>query len=207
MAGGCGYVSGFLPLFKKRVDYGKEKPEWKKFFINLDQYISAAIFIVIMALLFLQVVSRYLFHHSFTWTEELSVLLFVWMTYMGVSSAVTYRKNLRIDALLDVVPFRVKKALLIISDLIFIAFNIYLIFPFLRLIESIGTSRTAILGIPKAITYWLIPFILVITSIKLLIDIHKLVHEDEKRLGTSRPSIDLEAMEREYMERKTKKEA
>ncbi len=207
MAGGCGYVSGFLPLFKKGLTMEKKKPEWKKFFINLDQYISAAIFIVIMALLLLQVVSRYLFHHSFTWTEELSVLLFVWMTYMGVSSAVTYRKNLRIDALLDVVPFRVKKALLIISDLIFIAFNIYLIFPFLRLIESIGTSRTAILGIPKAITYWLIPFILVITSIKLLIDIHKLVHEDEKRLGTSRPSIDLEAMEREYMERKTKKEA
>lgn len=87
----------------------RENKDWKKFLVNIDQYISAILFIVIMVLLFLQVVSRYVFHHSFTWTEELSILLFVWMTYTGVSSAVTYRKNLRIDALLNVVPFKVKK--------------------------------------------------------------------------------------------------
>ena len=174
--------------------------DWKKFIVNIDQYISAVIFIVIMCLLFLHVVSRYLFHHSFTWTEELSILLFVWMTYMGVSSAVTYRKNLRIDALLDVVSFQVKKVLLILGDVIFIVFNIYLIFPFLQLIKGLGNSKTPILGIPKAITYWLIPFILIITCVKLLVDIKKLLGEDEKNLGASKPSIDLEACEREYRE-------
>lgn len=180
----------------------KKKFDWKKFLLNIDQYVSAVIFIVIMLLLFLQVVSRYVFKHSFTWTEELSVLLFVWMTYLGVSSAVTYRKNLRIDALLNVVPFKVKKALLILSDIIFIVFNIYLIFPFVKLIGTIGSSKTPILGIPKAITYWLIPVILVISSCKLVIDIFKLAKEDEKRLGTSKPSIDLDAMEQEYKARK-----
>lgn len=175
--------------------------DWKKFILNIDQYISAILFIVIMCLLFLQVVSRYVFKHSFTWTEELAILLFVWMTYMGVSSAVSYRKNLRIDAVLDIVPFKVKKALLIISDVIFIVFNIYLIFPFLELIRTIKDAVTPILGIPKAITYWLIPVILVITSLKLLMDINKLIHEDEKRLGASKPSLDLESMEREYQEK------
>ena len=179
----------------------KKGINWKKVLENVDQYVSAVIFIGIMVLLFVQVVSRYLFHHSFTWTEELSVLLFVWMTYLGVSSAVTYRKNLRIDALLDVVSFKVKKVLLIISDLVFMVFNIYLIFPFLELIESIGTSKTPLLGIPKAITYWLIPVILVVSCVKLVIDIVKLAHEDEKRLGASKPSVDLDAYEREYKER------
>ncbi|MCI8959496.1 MAG: TRAP transporter small permease [Lachnospiraceae bacterium] len=179
----------------------KKEFDWKKFIVNIDQYVSAVLFIVIMVLLFLQVVTRYVFRHSFTWTEELSVLLFVWMTYMGVSSAVTYRKNLRIDALLDVVPFRVKKLLLIISDVIFILFNLYLIVPFVELIGSIGGSRTPILGIPKAITYWLIPAILVISSAKLVYDIYRLWHEDEKRLGVSRPTIDLDSLEAEYKAR------
>lgn len=179
----------------------KKEFDWKKFIVNIDQYVSAVLFIVIMVLLFLQVVTRYVFKHSFTWTEELSVLLFVWMTYMGVSSAVTYRKNLRIDALLDVVPFRVKKLLLIISDVIFILFNLYLIVPFVELIGSIGGSRTPILGIPKAITYWLIPAILVISSAKLVYDIYRLWHEDEKRLGVSRPTIDLDSLEAEYRAR------
>lgn len=183
----------------------KKSFNWKTFITNIDQYVSAILFIVIMCLLFLQVVSRYVFKHSFTWTEELSILLFVWMTYLGVSSAVTHRKNLRIDALLDVVPFKVKKTLLILGDVIFIIFNIYLIFPFIELIGSIGTSRTPILGIPKAITYWLIPVILVISSIKLVFDIIKLFHEDAKRLGASKPSIDLEGCEREYQERLLKK--
>ena len=179
----------------------KNALDWKKVLLNLDQYVSAILFIVIMFLLFLQVVTRYLFKFSFTWTEELSILLFVWMTYLGVSSAVTYRKNLRIDALLDVVPFRVKRALLVLGDLIFIGFNLYLIVPFVELIGSIGTSKTPILGIPKAITYWLIPVILVISCLKLVLDIIKLVHEDEKRLGASKPSIDLEGLEEEYRQR------
>ena len=179
----------------------KKEFDWQKFIVNIDQYVSAVLFIVIMVLLFLQVVTRYVFKHSFTWTEELSVLLFVWMTYMGVSSAVTYRKNLRIDALLDVVPFRVKKLLLIISDVIFILFNLYLIVPFVELIGSIGGSRTPILGIPKAITYWLIPAILVISSAKLVYDIYRLWHEDEIRLGVARPTIDPDSLEAEYRAR------
>ena len=166
--------------------------DWKKFIINIDQYISAVLFIAIMVLLFIQVISRYVLGYSFTWAEELSIILFVWMTYMGVSSAVTYRKNLRIDALLDVVPFKVKKAMLIISDVIFIIFNIYLIFPFVELIGSIGNSKT--------------PVVLVIASLKLLGDIYKLAHEDEKRLGASKPSIDLEAMEAEWAAKKAEKE-
>ena len=180
--------------------------DWKKFILDIDQYFSAVIFVIIMILLFMQVVSRYVFKHSFTWTEELGQLLFVWMTYLGVSSAVTYRKHLRIDALLNAVPFKVKKAMLIISDIIFIIFNIYLIFPFVQLIGTIGSSRTPILGIPKAISYWLIPVILVFSCFKLVLDIIKLIHEDEKRLGASRPTVDLDAMEQEYLARKAQKE-
>lgn len=183
-----------------------KKFDWKKYILDLDQLFSAIIFVAIMVLLFLQVVSRYVFKHSFTWTEELGQLLFVWMTYLGVSSAVTYRKHLRIDALLNAVSFKVKKAMLIISDVIFIIFNIYLIFPFIQLIGTIGTSKTPILGIPKAISYWLIPVILVFSCFKLVLDIIKLIHEDEKRLGASKPTVDLDAMEQEYLAKKAQKE-
>jgi TRAP-type C4-dicarboxylate transport system permease small subunit len=176
----------------------KEKPfDIKRFFIDIDQYIGAIIFIVIMLLLTVQVVSRYAFSFSLTWTEELSVLLFVFMTYFGISSAVTYRKHLRIDALLDAVPFRVKRVLLIVSDLVFIGFNTYIIFPFVNIIEGLGNSKSSILGIPKAISYVLIPAMMTISSLKILYDIYRLCHEKEKNLGASKPSIDFAAIERE----------
>ena len=168
----------------------------KKILWDLDMYLGAIIFITIMILLFTQVVSRYAFQHSLTWTEELSVILFVLMTYLGVSSAVTYRKHLRIDAILDIVPFKVKKIMLIVSDVIFIIFNTYIVFPFFRIMASLGSSKSAILGIPKVISYAIIPLMLTISSIKLVIDIYRMWHEEEKHLGASVPSIDFDEIER-----------
>jgi len=160
-------------------------------------YIGAVIFIIILFLLTLQVISRYFFNFSLTWTEELSVALFVLMTYFGVSSAVTYRKHLRIDALLDVVPYQVKKALLIASDVIFICFNSYIVFPFFNIINDLGSAKSPILGISKALVYFFIPLMLTISSIKLLVDIKKLAHEKKKEIGSSKPAIDFERIEKE----------
>lgn len=169
----------------------------RKFVVNIDQYIGAVLFIVIMLLLTVQVVSRYAFGFSITWTEELSVLLFVFMTYLGISSAVTYRKHLRIDALLDAVPFRVKRVLLIASDLIFIGFNVYILFPFYNIIEGLGASKSPMLGIPKALSYAFLPIMLIVSTFKIIADIRRLAHEKEKDLGASKPSIDFDAIERE----------
>jgi len=173
----------------------------KKFILNLDQYIGAMMFITIMLLLSLQVISRYVFSHSLAWTEELSTTLFVWMTYLGVSSAVTYRKHLRIDALVNAMSFKIKRILLICSDVIFITFNTYLVFPLLRIINGLGASKSAMLGIPKQLSYVIIPVMLTISSVKLILDIVKLVHEQEKEIGASKPSLDLDACEREAKNR------
>ena len=179
----------------------KKKFDWKHFVINLDQYIAAVLFVTITILLFAQVVSRYVFKHAFTWAEELAVVLFVWMTFFGVSSAVTYRKHLRIDALLDAVPFKVKKVLLIISDIIFIAFNCYLWVPYTKILAMLGKSSTPLLHIPYNISYALVPVMLTFASIKLVADIWKLAHENESNLGAAKPSIDLDACEEEYRRR------
>ncbi len=179
----------------------KKKFDWKHFLVNIDQYISAVIFIAITILLFAQVISRYVFHHAFTWAEELAVVMFVWMTFFGVSSAVTYRKHLRIDALLDAVPYKVKKVLLILSDVIFIIFNCYLWVPYTKILEMLGTSGTPLLHLPYRVSYALVPVMLSIASIKLIADIWKLAHETEKNLGSAKPSIDLEACEKEYARR------
>ena len=183
----------------------KKKKVWN-FLLDLDQKASGILFVVIMVLLFLQVVTRYVLGHSFTWTEELSVILFVWMTYFGISSAVTHRKHLRVSALLNAVPFKVRKGMLITDNVIFMVVCVYLIFPKLQLIRSLGAARTPILRIPKAVSYWLIPVAMVITCIKLVLDTIRLIHEDESNLGTSKPSIDLDALEKEYRDKQSGRE-
>ena len=53
----------------------KKKLFW--IFNNLEYLLSMLCMGVMMTLLFIQVVSRYVFGHSITWTEEISIILFI----------------------------------------------------------------------------------------------------------------------------------
>jgi len=125
--------------------------------------------------------------------------MFVWMIYLGISGAVTYRKHLRIDFVLDMMPFKIKRIFLIVSNLIFAVFNVYICLVMANVIKLLGSSVTTMLRFPKAAVYSIIPFCLLLSIIRLVQDTIKLTKENEAQLGASKPSLDLDACEREYL--------
>lgn len=58
-----------------------------KFLNNIESYICRLLLSGFVILLFVQIVSREVFGHSFSWIEELSVYMFVWFVYFGASYA------------------------------------------------------------------------------------------------------------------------
>ncbi len=54
---------------------------------KIESYICRTLLSIFVFLLFMQIVSRELFSHSFSWVEELSVYMFVWFVYFGASYA------------------------------------------------------------------------------------------------------------------------
>ncbi len=184
----------------------EKKIDWKKIGANVlahgEDYIGTVIFVFMTVLLTVQVVSRYLFNHSFTWTEELSVVMFVWLIYLGVSGAVTKRKHLRIDALINVLPFKAKKFLLILDNVIMFLFCLGIIPAIMNIINNFADKGavTSLLRMPKVVVYGIIPFGMVLTCIRLVQDTVRLFKEDEKTLGKSKPTIDIDALEREYLD-------
>ena len=179
----------------------KEKGSFnlKKFLNEFEIYFGAIIFIAMTVLLFIQVVTRYLLHRSFTWTEEIATIFFVWMVYLGVCSAVLRRKHLRIDAFVEAMPFKVKKVLLIISNIIFIALLIYLIFPLMKMVQNYDSrgAATPLLKFPNAVAYGMLPLTCALTCIRLVPEIIRLAKEKEEDLGVSKPTIDMAALESE----------
>ncbi len=126
--------------------------------------------------------------------------MFVILIYCAIAAAVTERKHIGIDILLTVVSFKAKKVLMILGNCIFIAFCLYVIKPFFKVIEALGSSKTMLLHIPKKIIYITIPILLILTCIRIVQDIVRVWHEDEENLGKSVPVIDLDQYEREYLE-------
>ena len=174
----------------------------KKLLNHFEVYAGAGIFIIMTILLFVQVVTRYCFGHAVTWAEEVATILFVWMVYLGVAAAVLSRKHLKIDAFVEMLPFKAKKTLLIISNVIFLAFSLYIIFPMMSLVNNYAakSATSPILKIPKALSYVVMPLCFLLTAIRLVQEIIRLNKEKEKELGVSKPIIDIAALEKEAEE-------
>ena len=181
------------------------KFDLRTFLDNIELYVAAICFIALTVMLTGQVLSRYLLKHSITWMEEAATILFVWMIYLGVSAAVTKRKHLRIDFLLDMMPFKVKRGMLIASNVIFALFNIYVSYIMYNVIKLLGTSKTTMLHIPQQLVYAIIPLGILLSVIRLVEDTIKLMKENESNLGASKPSMDLDACEEIYRQKQAGK--
>ncbi len=81
-----------------------------------------ALMVAITAVVFLQVVSRYVFNYPFDWPEELARYLFVWVALLGAALALRRGAHFSIDALLKRLP---AKRRLIISLLIHTTLGIF----------------------------------------------------------------------------------
>jgi len=106
-------------------------------------------------LIFAQVIMRYVFHSSLSWSEELSRYVFIWLIYIGVSYGSKQMKHLKIEAGLSIFPSAVRPYIVIIGDILFLVFSIFIIFTSSIVVNKqmmLGQSSPA-LGIPMTIIY------------------------------------------------------
>ncbi len=66
---------------------------------NIEEIIGAALFIAMFAILVAQIVFRQIFNSPLVWSEELAILLFVYVGMLGVSIGIKYRQHVFIDFL------------------------------------------------------------------------------------------------------------
>lgn len=96
----------------------------------LDEYLEISICVALMAvmtvLIFVQVIMRKVFSNSLTWSEELARYLFIWLIYLGISYGSKIMKHLKIDAGLSLFPSKMRPYIVILGDIIFLIFAIYI---------------------------------------------------------------------------------
>ena len=162
------------------MENSKIKHIFHEFVQRFELYLGCVLFLAMMVLLTIQVCSRYL-GNAITWTEELSCIMLVWMSYLGFAGAITSRKHLRIDAFINSRSFKVKKILLIVSNVINALFSAALIVPMYRVIVTFHASAAAspILRIPKAVSFSILPFSMVLVIIRTVQECIRLSKEEE----------------------------
>ena len=108
-----------------------EKEDLVKIIKWLNEYFEEAVMILLLSIMTLvmgaQIVARYLFNYSISWTEELTRYLFVWSGFLSIGFAARNSIAIRIDQFISAFSFKTKTIILCIDYIVEAMFFGYLI--------------------------------------------------------------------------------
>lgn len=112
-----------------------------------------------VALSFVNVVGRYVFDASLSWAAELTIFFFLWSVFFGAAYCFKKDAHIAVTIILDIVPSKVAKAMLIVSHIITLVFLLavsYYGYEYLLLVIDLD-EMSIDLDIPMWIPYLVIP--------------------------------------------------
>ncbi len=90
---------------------------------NIEEYLSAACLAVMTLLTFANILARYVFKASFSFSEEITTYLFVLLSLMGAAIAAKRGAHLGFTLVSDMMPPAVRKVMKSIGYLFAVAFS------------------------------------------------------------------------------------
>lgn len=99
-----------------------------------EEFIITLCMAVMVTVLAVQVFCRYILNFSFSWAEQLTRILFVWITFAGISLATKKGMHLKLGLLSTYAPKKVKKILPVVADVISIVVAVFVSYLIMRLL-------------------------------------------------------------------------
>lgn len=156
----------------------------KKILDNFEEYFCVCAIAIMTVLVFIQVVIRYVFSNSLSWSEEMARYIFLWLSWIGASYAVKQRGHFRVEMLANMIKgharVRFEYVILIIWFLSSFALAWCGIQMLLFLYESGQVS--AAMEIPMTWAYASVPAGCALMCVRLAIEICKIHVSPERNI-------------------------
>lgn len=108
-------------------------------------------------ILIVEVVFRYILGSSMEWTDEVSRILLVWMTFTGMAWVIRDRKEIICEAFGGKLPVRVQRYWALGVDILVAAFNLLLLVYGIKMTRFSWDIHTESLELPFSLFYVSIP--------------------------------------------------
>lgn len=119
--------------------------------------VAGALLVAMMIVIMVQVVSRYIFNNSISWSEELSKSLMVWTAFLVAPWGYRHGANVSIELFAEALPARIQAALrLVITALVIWIVGVFFL-ESLSFVARGMQSRMATLPVPTGLFYAVIP--------------------------------------------------
>ena len=136
----------------------------KKILNILDKYYEQSLICIIFSMMVIiiatQVFTRYVLGFTYSWSEELARMCFVWITLLGFSLAAKQRQHLRVVAFITFLPKNIRRIIEIIGVVttLVIAFALTQKIIYIMQVQIYRGQLTAAMRIPVWIMYLAGPF-------------------------------------------------
>ncbi len=113
---------------------------------------------MMLSIVFLQVISRYVFSFTPSFAEELSRYLFVWVVFLSLPLVAKNGGHMAIETLTSRIKGKKLKVCRVLADIFTITFLVVMIWNSVRMVQIAHFQTSPALILPMSYVYSVIPF-------------------------------------------------
>ncbi len=110
-----------------------------------------------MGIIFSQVVARYVFHHSLTWSEEVGRYIFVWISFLGMAAAFKAGSHVALDLLVKYLKGFSRKTLEMVNGALVVVLSSAIMYSGIKLFYLGMRQKSPALKLPMHWVYIVVP--------------------------------------------------
>ncbi|WP_282027708.1 TRAP transporter small permease [Ruegeria faecimaris] len=152
----------------------------------LERVIMATGVILMAVNTIANVISRFVFNHSIIFAEELNSIFILLVTFAGIGYAARHGRHIRMSAISDALPERVRKILMVVVTGVTAVLLLLLAWYAVQYIISMYAKGRVYpaLGFPVYLSYLWVPIGLFVTGVQYALTFIKNLQEPEIYLST-----------------------
>ena len=124
------------------------------FYNRIEEIFIGGMIAFSVIMLFINVILRYVFNTGIHGADEIALICFVWMSWMGISIVELKRGHVRIDMLSQSLHGTTKKVVDILADIVTLAILAFLVIYGLK-VCSLFVEKGTVTNIWKVHKYWI----------------------------------------------------
>lgn len=148
-----------------------------KLYNKFEEYLLVGSLVVTVTIIFIQVIMRYVFNSSLSWSEELARYIFIWQIWLGASIGVRDKKHIKVELIFGLVKGRGKKVIDIIASFIWLTFSIFITVNGTQLVLDLVQKGALSSGmrIPLYFVYASLPLSTGVMALRLIMEVYETV--------------------------------
>ncbi len=123
---------------------------------------SVALFATLFLVFIVQISARFLLDQPLPWTDELAVVLYLWVVLWAAAASVREREHVRFDLIHDLMPTALRRAVRILGHLALALLALLALPASWDYVSAMRQESSPVLGIPM---FWVdLPFVLLLVG-------------------------------------------